>query len=421
MFTVYSDSRSDSTVVSNLFIDEYMKSANDAQIKVYLYLLRMTGAHRTTSISDMADLFNHTEKDVVRSLRYWEQKGLLDLTFEGEDDLVSIRLCRPGANREKPGTAMRILPFSSQAGASLAQGRQLASGGSALQTGSCPSYEACCSGSMDAGYPGGSDACNTCVIDARSSGTNSFRSSGSIGSHSSGGIGSRSSGGIDIRPAGSPADSSRGDRSGSAGKLPSHEKETPAGEKKPADLVALESFCQNPGRQQLLFVIEQYIGKPLSMNEIRIIHHISEDLYFSDDLIDYLLQYCVDRGRKDFRYIQGVAENWAKEGILTPAQAESATAAKNAAAMDAAAAQKKGSGRADTDRQLPAGKKGGSSLRAQKGRAAGYSRTANSFNQFEQNSYDFDALEDELLGLSASGLSGDSAPGSREKQEKTCH
>ena len=132
MFTVYSDSRSDSTMVSNLFIDEYMKNANDAQIKVYLYLLRMTGAHRTTSISDMADLFNHTEKDVVRSLRYWEQKGLLDLTFKGEDDLVSIRLCRPAAIRETPDPALRVLPFSSQSGTSLTLDRQLAAGGSTM-------------------------------------------------------------------------------------------------------------------------------------------------------------------------------------------------------------------------------------------------------------------------------------------------
>ena len=49
MFTIYNDSGSDSTMVSNLFIDEYMKSANDAQIKVYLYLLRMMGTHRALS------------------------------------------------------------------------------------------------------------------------------------------------------------------------------------------------------------------------------------------------------------------------------------------------------------------------------------------------------------------------------------
>ena len=153
------------------------------------------------------------------------------------------------------------------------------------------------------------------------------------------------------------------------------------------------------------------------MNEVRVIYHISEDLRFSDDLIDYLLQYCVDRGKKDFRYIQGVAENWAKEGILTPAQAESATAAGNAAAMDGtAAAGKKGSGMPGADRKTPDRKKDGASLQTQPQRkTAGYSRAANSFNQFEQNSYDFDALEDELLGVSASGLPGDSVSETAQK------
>ena len=70
MFTVYSENDTDSTLVSNLFIDEYMRSANDAQIKIYLYLVRMMRARRATSIADMADKFNHTEKEVCRSLEY---------------------------------------------------------------------------------------------------------------------------------------------------------------------------------------------------------------------------------------------------------------------------------------------------------------------------------------------------------------
>lgn len=51
-----------------------MKDANDAQIKVYLYLLRMMTAGLTTSVSDIADKFNHTEKDVLRALKYWEKQ-----------------------------------------------------------------------------------------------------------------------------------------------------------------------------------------------------------------------------------------------------------------------------------------------------------------------------------------------------------
>ena len=50
------------TVLSNLFIDEYMKDANDAQLKVYLYLTRMLQAHAPVSVSDIADRFNHTLK-----------------------------------------------------------------------------------------------------------------------------------------------------------------------------------------------------------------------------------------------------------------------------------------------------------------------------------------------------------------------
>ena len=43
---LYKDNYADSTVVSNLFIDEYMKDANDAQLKVYFYLLRMLNVNR---------------------------------------------------------------------------------------------------------------------------------------------------------------------------------------------------------------------------------------------------------------------------------------------------------------------------------------------------------------------------------------
>ena len=62
--TLYNDMDNGNTSVSNLFIDEYLCDANDAQIKVYLYLLRMTQAAGSTNISDMADRFNHTEKDI---------------------------------------------------------------------------------------------------------------------------------------------------------------------------------------------------------------------------------------------------------------------------------------------------------------------------------------------------------------------
>ena len=67
-FRIYQDNYADFTVVSNRFIDEYMEDANDAQLKIYLYLMRMLGADQATGISDIADRFNYTEKDVMRAL-----------------------------------------------------------------------------------------------------------------------------------------------------------------------------------------------------------------------------------------------------------------------------------------------------------------------------------------------------------------
>ncbi len=37
----------------------------------------------------------------------------------------------------------------------------------------------------------------------------------------------------------------------------------------------------------------------------------------SADLIEYLVEYCVSRGRKSMRYIETVALAWAKDGITT--------------------------------------------------------------------------------------------------------
>ena len=51
---IYQDNYIDATIVSNRFIDEYMAEANDAQLKIYLYLLRMMNAGRTFSISGIA-------------------------------------------------------------------------------------------------------------------------------------------------------------------------------------------------------------------------------------------------------------------------------------------------------------------------------------------------------------------------------
>lgn len=244
--TIYKDNDIDSTAVSNLFIDEYMKDANDAQLKIYLYLLRMMNAHLATSVSDIADKFNHTEKDVVRALKYWEKSGLLTLDFDKNKNLVGIHI------------------------------HDL------------------------------NDVGNT--ASSRSSAASSFVPMPSVQSAVPA-----------VRPNTAVDDTVFLDK-------PVYSSENAVSFDKPTySAEQLREFKNRQNTSQLLFIAESYIGKPLTPSEMKTILYFTDVLHFSDDLIDYLLQYCVERGKKDFKYIEKVALNWAENGITTPKQAQKAS------------------------------------------------------------------------------------------------
>lgn len=216
-FKISQENDSNVTVVSNLFLDKYMKDANDAQLKIYLYLLRMLNAGLPTCISDIADQFNHTEKDVIRALKYWEKKHILILEYDDAKNISGIQL-------------------------------------------------------LD------------------------------VSRHSGGDV-------VSFTPLIQPTPKSEAETEKSAFYKPDY------------SLDELKEFKNSEDTAQLLFVAEQYIGRPLSPGEIKTILFFTDRLHFSEDLIDYLLQYCVSKGKKDFRYIEKVALSWAEEGITTPKQA----------------------------------------------------------------------------------------------------
>lgn len=262
--TLCDDFAPETTEVSSLFIDEYMKDANDAELKIYFYLVRQMSIGRATSIQDMADKFNLTEREVVRSLRYWANQGIMSLRTNEAGELAGIRLCEIRPRRDQ-----RVIPISPML-------------------------------------------------------------------------------------------------SGMEEKAPEAEHEVnlvPEKKRTPDSRAERKTKKEQEQRAQLIFIVESYIGKPLSVSELKTIYYICDELHFSDDLVDYLFQYCVDSGHKDFRYVEKVAVNWANEGIHTPAQAVAAVA-----------------GRA---KKSAAAKTGG--------------RSAGTFNSFAQNTYDFAELEKKLL------------------------
>lgn len=84
----------------------------------------------------------------------------------------------------------------------------------------------------------------------------------------------------------------------------------------------LKQFKEKDSTSELIFIIESYLRRTLSGSDLQTIYFFSETLKMSDDLIDYLFQYCIERGKSDFHYIEKVAINWVENGIKTPTEAK---------------------------------------------------------------------------------------------------
>lgn len=246
---IYRAATNDQTSVSNLFIDEYMADANDAQLKIYLFLIRMMNANLPTSVTDIADKFNYTEKDVLRSLTYWESRQLLALDFDAAHNLSGIRVLSLENTYEAPRTAPRITPVLSFIRPA------------SMQTGM--------------------------TARARTALPEADRTAASAGS----------------QPANGNLQNIRPDYSTDE----------------------LKAFRNNEDIEQLLMVTEQYVARPLTRSDMETILFLYDRLGFSTDLIDYLVQHCVERGKKDFRYMEKVALSWHEQGITSPTDAQSAS------------------------------------------------------------------------------------------------
>ena len=249
------------TLLSNIFIDHYMKDANDVQIKVYLYLLRTVSSGRAADLNTLADFLNCPERDIIRALRYWANKGVLSLSYDRarmvsgndfyEGHLSGICL----QNLQQPMSAASMITVS--APAAFAENSNAA---------------------MQQIYPAAPQ--NTSVSVSVS----------------------------DPRPS-APA----------AGvvSLPD-----PDACKASYTLDDLKRFKSAPDHMFLLTAAQQYLGAPLSEPQFRSLLFITEGLGFSAELTDYLLQYCIGNRQKSFHYIEATALAWAEQGITTVEEAK---------------------------------------------------------------------------------------------------
>lgn len=81
--------------------------------------------------------------------------------------------------------------------------------------------------------------------------------------------------------------------------------------------------------QHVLYVAQTYFGHLLSPTEIECIMFFYDDLHFSADLLEYLVEYCVSKGSTSIHYLKKVGLAWHESGICDVISAKQETTTFN--------------------------------------------------------------------------------------------
>ena len=263
--TITNNFQTNSTMLPNSFIDHYMASANGEFVKVYLFLLRhMDDSRSALTISMIADCLNNTENDVLRAFRYWESVGLLSLIYDEAGAITGL---------EFTAAAQADPDSENGAGKSAAQVTNNAA----------------------------TTACAAFVSEAPSIPTEgtAFISRGTTVS----------------------ADTAK------HGKATASVSATVTGSSAIQQEARRDELKAQKELKSLFFIAEQYLGKTLTHTDVDTITYFYDTLHMSADLIEYLIESCVENNHKSMHYIQKVAISWTENGVRTISQAKEQSAA----------------------------------------------------------------------------------------------
>ena len=266
---ISSDIATSFTTVSDIFIDQYMPKANGEFVKVYLYLLRATGSGAgIATISEIADHFSNTEADIIRAINYWASEGILQLQSGADGQIMGINLCS-----------------LSVSGMQAAQSNiQSAVADNAAQNNLQNSVV--------------NNAAQNILKDgvvnnaAQNISTANIRMQDSIVEN-----------------------------------LKSQTTDKASSSQKEYTLDEIKEFRKNPDISELFFIIETYLKHTLSSTDTNMVLYWLDELHFSTDLVEYLVEYCITKGHSSLRYMNKVALSWADAGIKTVDQAKDDAAA----------------------------------------------------------------------------------------------
>jgi len=245
-----------STVISNRFIDIYMPRANGSYVKIYLYLLRcISDASTNLSLDMIADKLAETEKDIMRALNYWEDTGILTVSRSMSGQITNVTLLDLDEAQPIVQDAADNSRFTLNQG-SASQTREKA-----------------------ISYPAPPSTVIPLFADSD----------------------------VPVKPAASIVPEPR----------PTY------------SAAQVRQLTASDEIQWLLPKLEQLLLRPVKPSEIQLVLYFYESLGFSTDLILYLYNYCVSRGKKSNAYIEKVALSWALNGITTADEARAAIDAYN--------------------------------------------------------------------------------------------
>ena len=292
------------TIVSNYFLDEYMPNANGEFVKIYLYLLRaLSSPDMDISICHIADIFNHTEKDVVRALRYWEQIGLLDLKFDSNKVLTNIKM-KPLITdyTTTDGSNIEISTFAAPKSQPVARihNEMTDSHRNNVLTDNHRN-SALTSNRMDSELPVNHMDNELPVnhMDNDNMNTDNITTD-------------------DMALDNIPSDKT-------SATLKSFNMAQPDFSKKVYTANEISSFNEKSEVVEFMYIAQKLLGKTLSASDVNTLLFFYDVLGFDSDLIVYLLEYAISNNHRQMRYIEKTAISWANEGIDTVDKAKAST------------------------------------------------------------------------------------------------
>ena len=68
---------------------------------------------------------------------------------------------------------------------------------------------------------------------------------------------------------------------------------------------------------QLLYIAQKYLNKVFTSRECEVFAYLYDGLHMTTELLEYLVEYCVQGGHTSIRYIETVGLNWHERGLNT--------------------------------------------------------------------------------------------------------